>query len=171
MNLSLTKRADYAVRAALCLAQAWETGDLVTVAEVTGRMSVPRTYTPQILGLLTRAGLAEARAGRGGGYRLSRNPSEISLLEVVEAGDGRVGSTRCILRGGPCGGSPDVCAVHDSWFGATERFRASLAGVSLADVAAGLPPPGGPPPRKRLSIRKAAERSDGVMPATRRRTA
>ena len=71
MNLSLTKRADYAVRAALCLAERWDSGDRVTVTEVARRMSLPRTYTPQILGLLTRAGLAEARSGRGGGYRLT----------------------------------------------------------------------------------------------------
>src|SRR5262249_12370431 len=96
MNLSLTKRADYTVRAALCLAGRWESGELVTVATVARQMSLPRTYTPQILGLLTGAGLAEARPGRGGGYRLSRTPSEIAILDVVEAGDGRVGSSRCI---------------------------------------------------------------------------
>jgi Rrf2 family protein len=139
MNLGLTKRADYAVRAALCLAQAWESGRLVTVVEVARRMALPRTYTPQILGLLTKAGLADARPGRGGGYRLSRSPTKISLLDVVEAGDGRVGSTRCILRGGACGASPDVCAVHGAWFGAADSFRASLGDVTLADVAGALP--------------------------------
>jgi DNA-binding IscR family transcriptional regulator len=61
-----------------------------------------------------------------------------------------------------------VCAVHDAWFGATETFRASLADVTLAEVAAELPPPGRPRQRKRLSTRKAADRSLGVIPAARR---
>jgi Rrf2 family protein len=166
MNLSLTKRADYTVRAALCLAERWESGDRVTVSEVARRMSLPRTYTPQILGLLTGAGLAEARSGRGGGYRLTRSPAAISLLDVVEAGDGRVGSTRCILRGGPCR-RQDECAVHDAWFGASEAFRASLSGVALDGVAA-APRPSAARQRRRPSTRKAAERSPGVIPAASR---
>jgi Rrf2 family protein len=168
MNLSLTKRADYAVRAALCLAQAWQSARLVTVVEVARRMSLPRPYTPQILGLLTRAGLAEARPGRGGGYRLSRAPSAISLLDVVEAGDGRASSSRCILRGGACRRQA-VCAVHDAWFGAAETFRESLASVTLADVVTGLPPD--TDQRRRPSTRKAEARSPGVIPAARRSTA
>jgi Rrf2 family protein len=167
VNLSLTKRADYAVRAALCLAERWDSGDRVTVTEVARRMSLPRTNTPQILGLLTRAGLAEARSGRGGGYRLTRSPSEISLLDVVEAGDGRVGSARCILRGGQCR-RQDVCAVHDAWYGATESFRASLSRVALDEVAAALPRVPAPRQRSRPRTRNAADRSSGVIPAARR---
>ena len=70
-------------------------------------MSLPRTYTPQILGLLTRAGLAERPPGPRRRVPPQPHPRpRSSLLDVVEAGDGRVGSARCILRGGPCGAAP-----------------------------------------------------------------
>jgi Rrf2 family protein len=104
VDLALTRRGDYAVRAALCLARAGGEAGYVKIREVAATMALPASYTPQVLRLLAEAGLAEARAGRDGGYRLTRPPDEIALLEVVEAAEGAFRLERCILRGGPCHG-------------------------------------------------------------------
>jgi Rrf2 family protein len=88
MDLALTRRGDYAVRAALCLASRGGDGRYVKIREVAQTMALPASYTPQVLRLLADAGLAEARAGRDGGYRLTRPPGEVALLEVVEAAEG-----------------------------------------------------------------------------------
>lgn len=133
MDLGLTKRGDYAVRAAISLAHGYGDG-YKKIREVASDMEMPLRYTPQILGFLNRAGIAEARAGRDGGYRLARTPSEISLLEVVEAAEGELTSERCTLRGGPCRWDAK-CAVHDAWVTAREAFRSSLKESTLADLA------------------------------------
>lgn len=129
----MARRGDYAVRAGLHLAASWERRGYVKVREIASEMDLPLSYTPQILGMLVRAGLAEAKAGREGGYRLVRSPQEISLLEVVEASEGPLTPTECTLRGGPCRWE-DACAVHPAWAGAAEAFRDSLRQTSLADV-------------------------------------
>jgi Rrf2 family protein len=134
MDLTLKRRGDYAVRAAIALAREADSGRAVKNREIASEMGLPFRYTPQILRLLARAGLAEARAGRGGGYRLTRRPKDISLLEVVEAAEGPLAPERCTLRGGPCRWD-DMCAVHPSWEAATEALRASLGAVTLADVS------------------------------------
>jgi len=134
MNLQLTKRGDYAVRAALHLARRWNEGGYAKTREVAAAMDLPRSYTPQVLGLLVRAGLAEARAGRDGGFRLTRSPERISLLEVVEAAEGSLAPEVCTLRGGPCRWE-DHCAVHPAWSRASDALRASLSKASLAEVA------------------------------------
>lgn len=132
MNLQLTRRGDYALRAAIHLAR--QNGDgYAKIREVSQAMELPLSYTPQVLGLLARAGLAEAKAGREGGYRLSRAPEEITLLEVVEAAEGDLRTSRCTLRGGPCRWE-DHCAVHPFWAEAADGFRRSLANSSLSDV-------------------------------------
>jgi Rrf2 family protein len=120
------------VRAALALARV-SGGGYKKIREVADEMQLPLRYTPQILGLLSQAGLAEARAGRDGGYRLLRQPNEISLLEVVEAAEGPLRSDRCTLNGGPCHWQT-MCAVHPAWEAATEALRASLASVRLSDL-------------------------------------
>lgn len=135
MNLTLTKRADYVVRAALALGRSWGSDAFVKVRDVAAEMDLPRSYTPQVLGLLSRAGLAEAKAGREGGYRLTRAPERISLLELVEAGEGPLSVSECTLRGGPCRWE-EVCAVHPAWARAADALRSALAETTLADVLA-----------------------------------
>ena len=135
MDLGLTRRGDYAVRAALCLARWGGEGRYVKIREVVQRMALPASYTPQVLRLLAGAGLAEARAGRVGGYRLTRPPGEIALLEVVEAAEGALALERCILRGGPCHWD-HACAVHSAWSAAVQACRESLGRTTLADLVA-----------------------------------
>jgi Rrf2 family transcriptional regulator, iron-sulfur cluster assembly transcription factor len=135
MDLALTRRGDYAVRAALCLAKWGGDGRYVKIREVAQAMALPASYTPQVLRLLADAGLAEARAGRDGGYRLTRPPGQVPLLEVVEAAEGAFTLERCILRGGPCHWE-QACAVHAAWSAAVQACRDSLRQTTLADLVA-----------------------------------
>lgn len=134
MDLQLSRKGDYAVRGAVFLAVHYGEGYKKT-REVASDMRLPLRYTPQILGLLTSARIAEAKAGRDGGFRLRRDPSEISLLEVVEAAEGTLRSSRCTLRGGPCDWD-GTCPVHDSWVRAREALRAVLSETKLDTLAA-----------------------------------
>jgi Rrf2 family protein len=133
MDITLSKTGDYSVRAALALAEARD-GSYTTIAQVAEQMSLPPSFTPQILGLLARAGIAESKAGRGGGYRLARSPKRITMLEVVEAAEGSLANGRCTMRGGPCHWE-GRCAVHETWVAGAEALRRSLARTSLAQVA------------------------------------
>jgi Rrf2 family protein len=162
MDLTLTKRGDYTVRAAIALARAYDPDGYHKIREVTADMMLPPRYTAQILALLARAGLAEARAGRGGGYRLSRRPEDISLLEVVEAAEGPLQPQRCTLRGGPCRWE-DACPVHWAWSEAGDAFRRSLAAATLGSIAkvdATLEPRGAPGSRRPTSARRVRQRAE-----------
>jgi Rrf2 family transcriptional regulator, iron-sulfur cluster assembly transcription factor len=135
VDLALNRKGDYAVRAALCLAKGWNGGGYIKIREVAAAMTLPVGYTPHVLKLLADAGLAEARAGRQGGYRLAVPPEQVSLLAVVEAAEGPFLLERCILRGGPCHWE-DTCAVHAAWATAVQACRESLRSTSLADLVA-----------------------------------
>jgi len=136
MDLTLSRRGDYVVRAAIYLAAHWDGGGGYSkIREVSEAMELPRSYTPQLLGTLAKAGLAEAKAGRVGGYRLTRPPEEIAVLEVIEAAEGYLSSRRCPMRGGPCHWD-NVCALHPTWVKASEAIRSTLAATTLAEVAA-----------------------------------
>ena len=134
MDLTLSSRGDYVVRAAIALGGAWDSGAFRKAREIAEEMALPRTYVPELLGLLAEAGLAESRAGPLGGYRLSRDPSGISLLQVIEAAEGPLVSRKCPIHGGPCRWE-NVCALHPTWEAASEAVRSTLAATSLADVA------------------------------------
>ncbi len=133
VNLALSKRGDYVVRSAICLARSYESGTPKKLRQVSAEMDVPRTFVSQILGDLARAGLAVSFFGTHGGYRLARPPAEVSLLEVVEAAEGSLAPQQCVLGDGPCHWDT-VCPLHETWGAATDAFRTVLAATSLADL-------------------------------------
>lgn len=140
MEIRLSSRGDYVLRASIALGRSYETGQLRKIREVSEEMDLPEKYAPQILGALAHAGLAEARAGRAGGYRLLKPPTEITLREIVEAGEGPITPQHCTIRGGPCEWD-EMCPLHPAWDEATAVLREQLDQSTLAevlDVDAGL---------------------------------
>lgn len=135
MNMTLSKRGDYVMRSAIALARAFESGSPRKIRQVVAETEVPQTFASQILADLVRAGLARSRAGRDGGYWLARPPTEISVLEVVEAAEGPLRAERCALGDGPCRWD-GVCPLHETWTAATAQLSDLLARTSLAEVAA-----------------------------------
>jgi Rrf2 family transcriptional regulator, iron-sulfur cluster assembly transcription factor len=133
MRLELTRRGDYAVRTMLALAGA-ETDGWLSVSRIAATMAIPERFLPQVMRVLARAGLIEARTGRTGGYRLARPAASITLLDVIDAVEPPDDARRCVLRGIPCG-LDGRCAVHDAFDEARRAHRARLAGATLASLA------------------------------------
>lgn len=134
MDLTLGRRADYAIRAALALARHDGRGGRRKAREIGDEMAIPASYLPQILAQLVRAGLVTSEAGPHGGYALARPGDEVSLLDVIAATEGDPSSTECVLRSGPCRWD-DVCAVHVPWSMAQQALLGKLRTTTLADVA------------------------------------
>lgn len=132
MNMTLSKRGDYVMRAAIFLARTSRETPR-KLREVVADTEVPAAFAPQILADLVRAGIAVSKAGRGGGYQLSRDPSLISALEIVEAAEGTLAAERCALGEGPCKWDA-VCPLHETWFAATQRVREQLAQTTLEEL-------------------------------------
>ena len=80
--MQLNASTEYGVRAILYLALKGTTCSSRDIAE---EMSIPRDYLIQIAQQLRNSGLIEARPGKNGGYRLAKDPADISLLEIIEA--------------------------------------------------------------------------------------
>ena len=122
------------MRAAISLARVAGSGEYRKLREIAEEMSIPARYTHEIVSLLVKAGLAEAMAGKQGGYRLVRNPKSISLLDVIEAGDGAMRLDRCALSGGPCHWQETICAVHPMLEEGVKAMTASMNSRTLAEV-------------------------------------
>ena len=132
--MTLSRRGDYVMRAAISLARAFDAGVSKKIREVVAETGVPQSFASQILADLVRAGIATSRAGRSGGYRLARSPTDVSVLEVVEAAEGPLRSSRCALGEGPCRWEA-VCPLHETWTEATTALRDLLARTDLAVLA------------------------------------
>ena len=80
--LRLTKRCEYAIRAALLLAARSDDG-YVQAREIAATEGLPPKFLESILLTLRGAGVLESKVGAGGGYRLTRPPEDIPVGTIV----------------------------------------------------------------------------------------
>ena len=82
----LNASTDYAIRMLICLSR---TSGAVSSSKLARAIGVSPRYLLQIGARLRDAGFVSVSLGTAGGYRLSRLPGEISLLDVITAMEGR----------------------------------------------------------------------------------
>lgn len=161
MQLELSRRGDYVLRSAFCLAGEYGTGVPTKRGQISAATGVPYTFVSQILGDLVHARLAVSSFGIRGGYRLARSPAEVSLLEVIEAAEGRFTPVACALAGQPCLWKT-ICPLPQIWGAVGAEVRQTLAATSLATLgepyraiaATTRPAPtAAPPPTTRRRLR------------------
>jgi Rrf2 family protein len=131
--LRLPTKARYGMRAILELALHYDTGEPVLMRDIAARRGLPEKYLEQVLIPLRNAGLVRSVRGARGGYLLTRDPSEMTLLAIVEACIGDVTMVDCTDDPGYCS-RVDSCATFVVWKELTEAIRATLAGRTLADL-------------------------------------
>src|SRR5262245_18247471 len=134
MRLEITRRADLAVRAMSVLA----TGEQLKAADLAERLETTPGFIPQVIGPLVKAGWVRSDPGPTGGYSLVASPTEVSVLDVVEAVDGPTDTGRCVVADLACG-LADVCALHSAWSRARDELMASLRTLAVADLMAETP--------------------------------
>ena len=143
--LRISKLTDYGTVVLTYLARERERPH--AVSEIAGAIRVAAPTVSKILKQLVREGLVVSQRGVKGGYALARRPEEITVVEVIDALEGRVGLTECGSGPGLC----DVesqCSIRTNWQRINGAVREALAGVSLAEMAQPeLPPLTGAPIR------------------------
>jgi Rrf2 family protein len=143
-GVKLPSSTEWLLHAAASLAQL-EPGGSASAGQLAEHYGVPAAYLAKQLQALVRAGVLAATTGPRGGFRLARPPSDISLLDIVEAVDGGANPYECreIRQQGrgalPSADCRRTCILAAKMADAHEAWRGSLAGVSLADILDTLP--------------------------------
>jgi Rrf2 family protein len=136
--VKVTAKADYAVRATLELATVAD-GQLVKGERIAQAQGIPLKFLENILIELRHAGIVHAQRGAEGGYRLARDPGEVSLGDVIRAVEGPLASVR---------GEPPEAVSYDGaaehlqtvWIAVRASLRSVLDDLTLAEVVGGRLP-------------------------------
>ena len=134
MQLSMT--GEYAVRTMIHLASV-PPGELVQICDVSKQWDIPEGFLRKIVAQLSKDGLVRSQRGAGGGIRISRPAESLTLLDVIEAVEGRVFLNKCLIASGTCH-LDKTCAVHQVWCEAQKSLQTILSKKSLAELASGL---------------------------------
>ena len=129
--MRLTTKGRYAVTAMLDLA-VHATDGPITLADISQRQGISLSYLEQLFSKLRKRELVASARGPGGGYRLSRDASDINVAEVISAVDETVDATRCGGQGNCQNG--EECLTHQLWTDLSEQLYKFLDGISLGQL-------------------------------------
>lgn len=113
------------------------------VRDVAAGTGIPQPYLARIISRLSHIGILAAKRGYRGGIAVNRSASDISLLEVVEAVEGKDWIGPCLLGTQKCA-THFVCPTHDFWVEIQRQIADKLRTTTLADVIAASGFSGGP---------------------------
>ena len=129
----ISTRGRYSVRVMLDLAE-HRNGGYIPMKEVAARQEISLKYLERIMPLLTQAGLVEGVHGKGGGYRLCREPEDYSIGEILHITEGDMAPVACLDRnksGCPRAGK---CQTLPMWEKLDSLINGYLDSVSLVDL-------------------------------------
>ncbi len=131
--LGIRRETDYAVRTVLHLSSLGPEA-AVQVREVAAQRLLPLSFVRRIVARLAAAGLLRTTRGMGGGIRLARPASEISMLDVVRAMEGSLTLNPCVEAPHTCPLSAG-CPAQRAWTEATSVLENHLASVRFDALA------------------------------------
>jgi Rrf2 family transcriptional regulator, cysteine metabolism repressor len=130
--MKISSRCEYGLRAMVYLAARYGTVP-VPLTEMARAEEMPAAFLERILARLREGGLVATTRGAGGGYRLAREASAISVGDVVTAIEGPLTLIGCVPDDKACERA-DGCASRRVWRLLDEAICEALDGISLEDL-------------------------------------
>ena len=130
--MKLSTRSRYGVRMMFELALSYGKGPML-LKEIGKRQEISEKYLSNLIIPLKGAGLVNSLRGAHGGYTLSRDPREITLLEIVSIMEGEIGITDCIGPPEICQ-KEELCPARKVWSGLNRVIQEYLKGITLEDL-------------------------------------
>ena len=127
--MKLSARTEYACLAVMYLAENWSTAAPVQIRRIAEEHGIPARFLVQILLQLKGVGLVTSIRGAGGGYRLNKAPTEITLRDVIETMEGDGWPSTSCDKSSPLGETllsfrQELCRIQ----------RERLESISLAEL-------------------------------------
>ncbi len=126
--MKLSTKGRYAVTAMMDIALHEKVGP-VTLADISQCQGISLSYLEQLFSKLRNNGLVKGVRGPGGGYRLAKPASEISVADIIDSVDERLDFTQCEGRGNCDHG--EKCITHKLWYGLTCDLHHFLGEIKL----------------------------------------
>lgn len=101
--------------------------------EIAESQNISEKYISRLILPLNEAGFVTSFRGAKGGFKLAKAPKEITLLEIIEAMEGRIAIVECTLNKAFCPKSEE-CAACKIWSSLNKKIRKQMAEITLKDV-------------------------------------
>ena len=129
----ISTRGRYALRVMVDLAEHAD-GGYIPMKDVAQRQEISLKYLERILPALTKSGLIEGVQGKGGGYRLTREPDEYRVYDILLQTDEELAPVACLAPGAKLCGKQAECRTLPMWKGFFDLTKEYFSGITVADL-------------------------------------
>ena len=133
MSVFFSRQCEYALQSVIYLAQKKQ-GEMTTIKEISGHLKIPFHFLGKIFQKLSHKGLLHSMKGVSGGFWLAKPASEIVLMDIIVAIDGKEVMDSCVLGYHECS-TTEPCPMHNEWKQAKDQFFGSLSKKNIIDMA------------------------------------
>ena len=130
--IRLTKAGEYGLRAVRYLVENRDK-ERISIGDISENKKIPEPFLRKLFKPLVKQGIILSTRGVSGGVKLSRDPKEITVLEVVEALEGPLALNDCLLEDSSCEFLSE-CRMHDVWDEAQAAMAKVLRSKNLTDL-------------------------------------
>lgn len=131
--MMVSTRGRYALRVMIDIAEHGD-GKYTAMKSVAERQEISLKYMEKILPLLVSANLIEGVQGKGGGYRLTREPKDYSVSEILNVTEGSLAPVACLECGAEACKRTAECRTLPMWMELNRIVNDYLDKVTLADL-------------------------------------
>ena len=128
--MKISTRGRYALIIMIYLAKNYESGNYITLKEISDNENISLKYLEKIMALLTKAKLVETLRGASGGYKLNRKPEKYSILEIIKASEGPIKTVDCDTN---CD-KKDTCISKKLWCDLDNTLNEFFDNKTLKDL-------------------------------------
>lgn len=132
--LKISQKLEYAMRAMIELSVRRD-GALVPAREIAEAQQIPVRFLEQQLGALNKAGIVESFRGAGGGCRLAKDPSEITVAEIADAIEGQLYPMFCLEPTDHTCFADSRCGLQGFWGEVALAIKGVFESTTVADLA------------------------------------
>ena len=130
----ITRATEYAIRAILYMSRQ-PAGEIVYKKDICKAQDITPAFLTKILQPLIKDGIVGSQRGVGGGFYLAKEPSQITLLDIIKSQEGPVYLNQCLIEEGACE-REFFCPVHGAWSEIRNEFMTTLSRYDFASLAA-----------------------------------
>lgn len=130
----ISTKGRYAIRVLVDMAEHNGTNEYLSLPDISQRQEISLKYIEKIMTLLTKSGMVSSMHGKGGGYKLIKNPEEYNVLSILEITEESLAPVHCLQEGAePCERSKN-CRTVSLWKETNELIRNHFDKKTIADL-------------------------------------
>lgn len=129
----VSTKGRYALRVMLCLAQR-QREEFVPLKEIAESENMSQKYLESIMAVLSKANFVDAVHGKGGGYRLNREPEKYTIGSILKLTEGSLSAVSCTTQGPAACSRSECCHTKPMWDKLDQLIDAFFEDITIADL-------------------------------------